>query len=234
MPKRSDASVFVPAMQIVAILLAFFCASARSEISVSEQHQDYILKASRVGDLREQWMKALKVREEGSASRTHGLTRSNLNVHYELQPLNDGRCAISDVLVSLTFKTSLARWQPTEVPSDELRVRVEAMQNNISEHAGQHRENSSRAAQEIDQELQSLPKGADCKSVGRVAERIISRRLERLRAEQFRYDQFSELKNQRTTLATKPMDADADESPARGLNRRGTKTSISVLNTMGR
>ena len=233
MPMSASAE-FRPRL-LLASLLSCFGVAAQAEVHVHESRADYVLAAHEQGELREEWLQAMQVRGPGAASRSHGLTRSNLEVQFRLLPLGADRCALDEVQVKLSLEFDVPRWQPVETPSEALRARVDAVWSRVEEHGRQHRDNAERAAREIDESLAALEENGECKSLQRQAERIVDRRLARLWAQQRRYDERSDLQAQlrvEAVVAAKKQDSD---NKLRGsvTDRRGRRTAPGSLVAVG-
>jgi len=189
MPKRANASLSLP-VALSGLLLGASALPAHCEVLLSEQHQHYVLDADRVPAFREQLKHHLAQNSPGAASRTHGLTHSDIEVRYDLLP-DGARCVMTNLSVLLTLELTLPRWAPLTETSADMRTQAQRILDGLAAHGMGHRQHTIQAANAIDEALLALPRDTDCEQLQRQARRTVRHHLNRLRVEEGRFDLIS-------------------------------------------
>jgi predicted secreted Zn-dependent protease len=209
--------------------------SARGEVVLVEQRQSHTIDAVQPMAFRRQLARYLDQRSPGAGSRTHGLTRADLEVRYVLSPLPGGDCSIDAVRVTLALQLDALEWQPAGPPDDGMRQGAGATVRGLQLHGWRHRANALRAATRIDAALRAVPP-MSCAEARRHAARIARQGRARLRADDIAHDSSSEfLDGARATLGLASGSTEAPRAPdSRRSKREGRRVSAAQLSFFGR
>lgn len=232
MPRCANAS-FRHAASFFGFVLVAFALPAHAEVRLTEQLQHYILDADRIPAFREQLKHHLAQKPPGTASRTHGLTDSDIEVRYELLP-GDARCEMTNLAVLLTVELTLPRWVPRDEPSPDMRKQAQAILDGLVVHGMDHRQHTLQAARTLDESLQALPPETDCKQLQRQAQRTVRRQLNRLRVEEGQYDLTSDLRHRPIPPPANALtDANAPPTQRMARSRGWRRTMPATLTRVG-
>lgn len=178
--------------RILARPLAALCLSlsvpAAAEVVVTESRRHYVLDASTQQGLVEQLATRRAIAVHSDVSRSHGLTEARMETRYELAPRADGRCALRRIVVAVHLTQTLPEWTPAQPPAPGLTERVARMLEGLASHESGHRRHVLATAASIDRKLAALGVAESCERASRAAERVVSRELIRLQANERAYD----------------------------------------------
>lgn len=177
----------LPGSAVMSLLLA--ASAAQAEVRIVERGTRYVLDASTLAAVRAQMADRLRIHEQDGLPRSHGLTRSRIEVRRELSPLMPSGCEMRLLEVRLELDVILPSWRPARTPASGLRAQIESMLRGLAEHEAGHRRNSIDAARRIQRGLAALPVAADCEQAGLAVEKLMRRELVRLHLREMRYDE---------------------------------------------
>jgi predicted secreted Zn-dependent protease len=213
----SRARAFRRAALLAQVLVGLSVARAvPAQVVLQETRSEYVLDAADSTGLRRQLAQRLAQREAEGGVISHGLTRAQLEMRYELEPLERAGCRLARIEVSLAIDTQLPVWRPRAQPAPRLASRVARMLAGLARHEAGHRASTLDAAAAIDAGLRGLAPAADCKALRRAAQRLVSRALERLRVQEWFYDQATGRGRSQGAV----LELDGDERPRRSAPRR--------------
>jgi predicted secreted Zn-dependent protease len=130
-------------------------------------------------------MRRLGPEEDGR--RFHGHTAWNINWRYTSQPWGNA-CGATRVEVTAVIVITLPRWDPPPQAPDELRHRWDVYLTALREHEEGHRDLAVAAARRVHSRLSGFRTG-DCRTFSREANAEGRYILDRLRADNRRYDE---------------------------------------------
>jgi predicted secreted Zn-dependent protease len=175
---------------VTAMLLGFGAAApSRADVLLSERQVRYRLEAHTPNGVSRELADYLRT---DGARGAHGLTRSSIQLRYELMPDTTRGCRLRELRVELDLSVTLPSWQPRMRANSRDRMAIEAMLAGLARHEAGHRRNAIETARTIERGLRALGTSADCRAATRAVNRVFRRQTVRFAARDLRYDQVTD------------------------------------------